>query len=347
MRKTDARRLKHGELTELRKRGVSAVQDGQRATLVAKVLGVQASTLFGWLARYRRGGWGALDARKRGGRPPKLSAKMLQWIYETVMKDPRQMGFPFALWTSAMIAELIWRQFHIRLSKASVCRLLKQLGCSPQRPLWRAFQKDGELVEKWLKEEYPKIRALARQQKADIFFGDEAGIRSDYHSGRTWAVRGQTPVVTTTGARFSCNMVSAISPRGAMRFMLVEGKLTSEVFVEFLKRMIHNRPRPVFLIVDGHPVHKAAAVARFVASTEGMLQVFHLPPYSPELNPDEQVWNHLKNHGIGKQPIAGPDHLKRMVISHLRKVQKLPSLVRSFFGMPETVYAATQNTILL
>jgi transposase len=339
MRETDARRLKHNELTELRKRGVSAVQDGQHAVLVAKVLGVQKSTLFGWLARYRRGGWSALDARKRGGRPPKLTAKMLQWIYETVMKDPRQLEFPFALWTSAMVAELIWRQFHIRLSKASVCRLLNQLGFSPQRPLWRAFQQDGEVVAKWIKEEYPKIRALARKEGADIFFADEAGVRSDFHSGRTWAARGQTPLVATTGARFSCNMVSAISPRGAMRFMLVEGKFTAEIFIEFLKRLLHNWPGPVFLIVDGHPVHKSAAVSRFVASVDGKLRLFRLPPYSPELNPDEQVWNHLKNHGVGKQPIAGPDHLKHMVRSHLRRIQKLPSLVRSFFKLPDTTYA--------
>ncbi len=340
MRETDARRLTHNELTELRRRGVSAVQDGEPATLVAKVLGVQKSTLFGWLARYRRGGWSALDAHKRGGRPPKLTGKMLQWVYETVMKDPRQMKFPFALWTSLMIGELIRREFHIRLSKASVCRLLNQLGLSPQKPLWRAFQKDSERVEKWLKEEYPKIRVLGRKEKADIFFGDEAGIRSDFHSGKTWAVRGKTPVVSTTGARFGCNMISAISARGTMRFMLTEDRITGEVFVDFLKRLIHNWPRPVFLIIDGHPVHKSAAVSRFVASTEGRLQLFHLPPYSPELNPDEQVWNHLKNHSVGKQPVTGPDHLKRLILSHLWKLQKLPSLVRSFFGMPETIYAA-------
>ena len=342
MKKNDARRLSHSELTELRKRGVSAVQDGQPAILVAKVLGVGKSTLFGWLARYRRGGWGALDARKRGGRPPKITAQMLEWVYSTVIKDPRQMKFPFALWTSLMVAELIWRQFHIRLSKASVCRLLNQLGLSPQKPLWRAFQKDPERVERWVKEEYPKILGLARQLKADILFSDEAGVRSDFHSGKTWAVRGKTPIVSTTGARFGCNMISAISPRGAMRFMLVEGKVTGDVFVDFLKRLIHNWPRTVFLIVDGHPIHKSATVSRFVASIEGKLQLFYLPPYSPELNPDEQVWNHLKHHGVGKQPIAGPDHLKRLVLSHLRKVQKLPSLVRSFFGMPETAYAATQ-----
>ena len=267
----------------------------------------------------------------------------MAWIYNTVAtKDPRQVKFPFALWTSMMVAELIWRQFHTRLSRASVCRLMNQLGLSPQKPLWRAFQKDPERVEKWVKEEYPRILALAQKQKADIFFGDEAGIRSDFHSGKTWAARGKTPIVYTTGARFSCNMISAISPRGAMRFMLVEGKLTSDCFIDFLKRLIHNWPRPVFLIIDSHPVHKSAAVSKFVASTENRLQLFHLPPYSPELNPDEQVWNHLKNHGVGNQPMAGPDHLKHLVLSHLRKLQKLPSLVSSFFRLPETTYAADQ-----
>ena len=239
-----------------------------------------------------------------------------------------------------MVAELVWRQFGIRLSKASVCRLLNQLGLSPQKPLWRAFQQNPERVKKWIKEEYPRIRARARDQKADIFFGDEAGVRSDFHSGKTWATRGKTPVVGTTGARFGCNMISAISPKGAMRFMLVKDKINADVFVDFLKRLMHNWPRSIFLIVDGHPVHKSVAVSKFVTSTEGRLQIFYLPPYSPELNPDEQVWNHLKNRGVGRKPVTGPDQLKRLIVSHLRKVQKSPSLVRSFFNLPETAYAA-------
>jgi transposase len=342
VRNNDARRLTHQELTELRKRGVSAVQEGQPATVVARVLGVQKSTLFGWLSRYRQGGWDALDARKRGGRPPKLTGQMMQWVYNTVAKkDPRQMEFPFALWTSVMIGELIWRQYQIRLSKASVCRLLNQLGLSPQRPLWRAFQQDSKRVEQWIKVEYPRIRAMAKKQKADIFFGDEAGIRSDFHSGRTWAVRGKTPIVPTSGSRFHCNMISAISPQGAMRFMLVEGKFNGEVFVEFLKRLLHNWSHPIFLILDSHPVHRSSAVSKFVASTKGQLQIFFLPSYAPELNPDEQVWNHLKNHGVGRQSYIDAAHLKRLVISRLRKIQRLPALIRSFFRLPETAYTVT------
>jgi transposase len=134
------------------------------------VLAIQQSTLFGWLARYRRGGWSALDAHKRGGRPPKLTGKMMSWIYNTVAtQDTRQLQFPFALWTSLMVVELIWRQFHIRFSKASVYRLMNHLGLSPQKLLWRAFQKDPQKVGKWIKEEYPKIQAMAKEHKADIF----------------------------------------------------------------------------------------------------------------------------------------------------------------------------------
>jgi len=341
MRNNDARRLTHQELTELRKRGVDAVQAGEAPLVVAKVLGVGRSTLFGWLARYRQGGLSALDARKRGGRPPKLSAKMLRWVYETVtMKDPRQLQFPFALWTSRMIGELIWKRFHVRLSKASVCRLLKQLGLSAQKPLWRAYQQSPEMVERWLKTEFPKLRRLAKRLKAEVFFGDEAGVRSDFHCGTTWAPRGHTPVVRTTGARFGMNVISAVSARGTMRFMVVHQRVTGPVFIDFLKRLLHNAPGPVFLIVDGHPAHKASAVSKFVASTAGRLRLFFLPPYSPELNPDELVWNDLKNNGLGRRPAAGPAHLKAGVLSHMRSLQRTPSRVRSFFLAPDTAYAA-------
>lgn len=341
MSETDGRGLTHEQLTELRRRGVAAVQSGQAVGVVARALGVQRSTLFGWLARYRSGGWGALDARKRGGRPPKLTAAHLRWVYDTVAThDPRQLEFPFGLWTSVMVAELVRRQFGIRLSKASVCRLLHQLGLSPQKPLWRAYQQDPERVRRWQKEEYPKIQELARKQGADIFFADEAGVRSDFHAGRTWAPQGKTPLVATTGARFGQNSISAVSPRGALRFMLIETSCNAEVFVEFLKRLMHHWPRRIFLIVDGHPVHRAGVVGRFVASTQGALQLFPLPPYAPQLNPDEQVWNHLKNHGTGKQPITGPDQMKDLILRHLWKVQKLPALIRSFFQLPDTSYAA-------
>ncbi len=341
METRDARKLDYRMLTELRKRGVASVQDGQSPEVVARALGINRVTIYGWLSRYRHGGWGALDANKRGGRPPKLDAKALKWIYQTVTeKNPLQLKFTFALWTAKMVGQIIDQRFDIKLSKASVCRLLGQLGLTPQRPVWRAYQQRPEAVQKWLQEEYPRIQRLARQKGAVIFFGDEAGIRSDHHAGTTWAARGKTPVVSSTGARFGLNLISAVSAQGEFRFMVLRGRLGAGSFIEFIKRLLHGVPRMVFLIVDGHPAHKAKIVSRFIATVGDRFRLFFLPPYSPELNPDEGVWNDLKNNAIGRQSIHSPEHLHGAVISHLRFIQKSPDRVCSYFNNETTQYAA-------
>jgi transposase len=338
--KTDARSLDHKTLTELRKRAVARVQAGETPSAVARVLGIHIRTIFRWLANYRGGGWQNLDAKKRGGRPPKLDGKALKWVYDTVtMKSPLQLKFPFALWTSVMIGQLIHERYGIRLSRSSVCRLLGQMGLSAQRPLWRAYQQNPEVIQRWVDEEYPKIRRQARKVGAEIYFGDEAGVRSDFHSGTTWGKRGQTPIVSSTGARFGLNMISAVSPRGQMRFMITKGRVNAKVFIEFLKRLLVNAPGPAFLIVDGHPTHKAKCVRKFVESQEGKLRLFLLPPYSPELNPDEYVWNDLKNNCIGRKALSSKEQLRKQVLSHLRKIQKMPALIISFFESPTTRYA--------
>jgi len=342
MKTTDARRLNHEMLTELRKRGVRSVQDGQSPEIVFRAFGVGRATMYGWLARYRDGGWSALEARKRGGRKPKLDADAIQWVYKTVTrKNPLQLKFTFALWTAKMIGQVIDEKFGVKLSKASVCRLLAQLGLTPQRPVWRAYQQRPEEVQKWLLEEYPRIRRLARRNKAMIFFGDEAGLRSDHHAGTTWAAKGKTPVVSGTGARFGLNLISAVSAQGQFRFMTVKGRVGAAKFIEFLKRLIHNAERMIFLIVDGHPAHKAKSVGRFVESVKDRLQLFFLPPYSPELNPDERVWNDLKNNAVGRKFINSPKQLYKAVISHLRLVQKSPNRVRAYFQNETTKYAAS------
>jgi len=206
--------------------------------------------------------------------------------------------------------------------------------------MWRAYQQNLEAVDRWLNEEFPKIKALARRMKADIYFGDEAGVRSDFHSGTTWARKGHTPVVSSTGARFVLNLISAVSPRGQMRFMDTKGRVAADIFIEFLKRLMHNASRPIFLIVDGHPVHKAKKVARFIDSVQERIRLFFLPPYSPELNSDEWVWNHLKNNGIVRQIIHIKAQMKRAVISHMRHIQTSPDLISSFFQSQTTRYAA-------
>ena len=341
MKSQDARKLSHDKLTELRRRAVTAIQNGESPKDVARVMGVNRITVYGWLSLYRNGGWDNLDAKKRGGRKPKLDAKALRWIYQIVtLGNPNQLKMPFVLWSAKLLAAAIEKKFGIKLSKASVCRLLHQLGLSPQRPLWRAYQRDPQVVERWLKEEYPAIRAAARKAKGEVWFGDEAGVRSDAHSGTTWAPKGQTPIVSTTGARFGLNVISAVNRRGALRFMCVEGKVNADVFIEFLGRLMESAGHPVYLVVDGHPTHKAAKTRKFVESTKGRLKLFLLPGYSPDLNPDELVWNNLKSQGTGKRAITGPDQLKKLVIGHLRSMQKNADLIRSFYRTPSTEYAA-------
>jgi len=341
MAKLDARKLDHGTLEEIRIRAVQQVQAGESPEVVIRALGFSTRCIYSWLAMYRAGGWSALKAKRIPGRPRKLAAGDLQWVYLTVTgKNPLQLAFPFALWTRAMIAKLILKRCGVRLSLVSVGRLLAQLGLTCQKPLWRAYQQDGSRVEQWLKKEYPRIRALAKREKAEICFEDESGVRSDSHAGSTWAARGQTPIVRITGQRFSLNMLSAISPRGALRFMIVKGGVSAKVFIQFLKRLMHNQRRPVFLIVDGHPARRSKLVKAYVESLEGKLRLFFLPPYSPELNPDELVWNDVKNNAVGRSCHDGPEDLHRAVVSRLRFLQKRPDRVRSFFQAPETRCAA-------
>jgi len=230
-----------------------------------------------------------------------------------------------------MTWELIREQFGFRLSDVSVIRLLKKLGLSPQKPLRRAYEQDSELVETWLAEDFPKIQALAKKARATLYFPDEAGVRTDFHDGTTWTPKSKTPIVEATGQRYGMNIISAISPRGEMRFMTIEERMNAAKFIEFLKPLLHNARRPVFLIVDGHPSHRARKVFEFVRQTKGKLRLFFLPPYSPELNPDELVWNHHKNHGAGKRIVRSREELKRVVTGYLRFLQKTPNLVQAFF----------------
>ena len=341
VRDTDCRRLGHIALSELRKQAVLQIQGGTSPEIVAMGLGINRTTIYDWLALYRNGGWGALKAKKRGGRTRKLNGKAMAWVYRTVtMKNPMQMKFVFALWTIDIIRKLIKDKFGIVLSKASVNRLLDQMGLSAQKPLWRAYQQNPEAVDSWLKSEYPKIKRTAKRNGAEIFFGDEAGVRSDHHSGTTWAPKGKTPVVSATGARFGFNIISAISARGTLRFMIVEGSVGAGTFIEFMKRLLVGATKPVYLIVDGHPSHKAKKVREWVEAQAGKIRLFLLPGYSPEPNPDELVWNNLKNHGLGKRVYSSKDEMKKIAISHMRKLQHMPEVIRSFFRKPSTIYAA-------
>lgn len=337
---TDARSYSHEMLEQMRRDAVRRVESGESPEAVAQGLAINRRTIYRWLQAYHYGGREALAAKPIPGAPPKLDARKLEKLSRLIRdKTPLQCKFEFALWTLAIIREVIGREFGVRLSEVSVGRLMKRLGFTPQRPLYRAWQQDAGLVERWREQEYPKIAARAKREGAVILFADESGIRSDHHAGTTWAPVGKTPVVKATGARYGLNMLSAVSAKGHFRFMTIEGRVNAQVFKEFLRRLITGMDSKVFLIVDGHPAHKAKLVKQFATDNADRLELFFLPPYSPELNPDELVWAHVKSR-VAKATVKTKEELIEMVGRTLRRLQKLPEIVSGFFRAPTCRYAA-------
>jgi transposase len=325
---------------EKRRNAVDAVRAGEPVAVVARILKVPHRTLFSWLARYRHGGYGALREGHRSGRGRKVSTEVMQWLYEAItLGEPRQYQLPFCLWTLGLVRQLLKRKFGIELSKSGVSRLLRHLGLSPQRPIYRSYKRDPEAMKKYLDQTFPGLRARARRTGAIIYFVDEAAVRSDAHRGTTWGKIGQTPEVADSGDRFSLRLISAVSPRGDMKFACFEGRMNGPRFVEFLKKLRADAGRPIIVIADKASYHTGGAQRRYVAESRGEVVVEHLPAYSPDLNPDEQVWNHAKAR-LAKRFVATKEEFKAALFSILLSIQRTPDLILSFFQLPGTSYAA-------
>jgi len=247
-------------------------------------------------------------------------------------------GLDFGLWTRQIVATLIDEKFGVKMGVTAVGRLLAGLDLSPQKPWQRAYQRDPQAVERWQRESFPGIAAAAKQSGADIYFWDESGFRADAVHGKTWAVKGETPVIERPGQRQSNSAASAVNAEGAFWFATYKGALTAELFIELLKKMMTGRNRPVHLIVDGLPAHKKANVREYIESTKGKLTMHVLPGYAPDPNPDEFVWSHLKRTGVARDPLRAGEKLEIRVEQHLHDVKKNRRLVRSFFDAPSVAY---------
>lgn len=330
--KTELRNQKRKEVVE------AIVIRQEPVHLVARIYQIPQRTIFDWLSLYRSGGWDTLKEGRRSGRPRKVSAEDMKWIYNSVtLGNPQHYQFDFCLWTLNTLRALIERELGIKLSKSSVSRLLGHLGLSPQRPIYKSYKQDPRKVEQYLAETFPEAVTKAREMGAEIYFVDEASVRSDSHRGLTWGKIGETPVVEDSGSRFSLHVISAVSPRGDMRFSFIEERMNSKRFVAFLKKLHKDAGKPILVITDNARYHHSKETQRFIDQQDGDILLAFLPAYSPELNPDEQVWNHAKSH-LGKRSIFDKQDMKRHLVSILRSIQKRTSLIKSFFRLPDTSY---------
>ena len=276
----------------IRMMAVERILEGENVTAVMASYGLCRTTGYKWLAKVRGRGRGkhCLAARKGAGRTPKLTRAQKSQVFRWVNgKNPMQYGFDFALWTRDVVRVLILQKFNISLSVTSVGSLLAELNLTPQKPLQRAYQRDPAAIERWQRDTFPAIAKQSKEDGAEIYFWDESGFRADAVHGKTWALRGKTPVVNRPGQRQSVSAASAVNAKGAFWFATYEGGLTGDLFVELLKRLMYRRKKPLHLVVDGLPAHKNAGVKKYVSETDGRLTLHFLPGYAPDLNPDELV----------------------------------------------------------
>ena len=274
--------------------------DGKKQVEAAKLFGLTRRAISNWLKGYRQDGMLALKAKSKG-RPKGGSLEPWQaaQIAKTVIDHhPEQLKLPFYLWTREAVADLIKRRFGIKVSLSSAGRYLKRWGFTPQKPVRRAVEQNPQEVRNWLEKEYSAIRQQAKSEKAQIFWGDEMGLRSDHAVGRSYGLRGHTPVIVATGKRFGCNMISAITNQGRLNFMVFKGRFIAKVFLEFLYRLVRQSQRRVFLIVDNHPVHRSKKVKQWLEERPDEIRLFFLPSYSPQLNRDELLNQDVKSNTI-------------------------------------------------
>lgn len=342
MKTPDARSLSPAAQEQLRRRAVQAVREGMTQLEAARIFGITRQAVGVWVKRARNENLDVLAAKPQGRpRGKTLPVRQAQAIARAVsLKPPDQLRLPFFLWTREAVGDLIEKRYGVRLSVWTVGRYLREWGFTPQKPIRRAFEADPEAVRKWLEKEYPLIRALALKDGAEIYWGDEMGLRSDHATGTSWGVKGQTPVIRGTGQRFGCSMISAITNRGKLYFMVLNQRFQARVFIDFMRRLERQVPRRIYLIVDRHPVHRSGAVRAWLGERSRRIRLFHLPGYRPDLNPDEYLNQDVKSNALGRRRPPDAETMRKEISGYLRGRQRRPEIVQNYFRHEKVRYAA-------
>jgi transposase len=344
MEKIDARKLPSAALEEKRRLSVKLRKAGMTRAQIGGIVGVHPDTVGRWLKAYEAQGAKALKPQVRGRREGgcrRLNAEQEGRIQKLLIdKTPDQLKLPYALWTRESVRELIKAQLDINLPIRTVGHYLKRWGMTPQKPVKRAYEQQPARVRQWLDEEYPQIQAKAKSEGAEIYWGDETGLRNDSQHERGYAPKGKTPVVRLNAKRESINMISAITNQGKVRFKIFDGGMNAPILIDFLKRLIKDTQRKVILILDNLRVHHARKVKDWLEGKEDQIELHYLPSYSPELNPDEYLNCDLKAGVHSGKPARSKEQLKKKVISHMRMLQKKSTRVKKYFKHEKIRYAA-------
>jgi transposase len=342
MAHVDTRTLSPQELERIRRRGIELVLGGMSQAEAARMVSVTNATMCSWVKRYRKSGDQGLKDRQRGKPRTTLTAVQERRLRRKIIGNtPGQLRLDFALWTTAAVMVLIKTLFSKQVSKRTVHRLLFSWGFTPKKGTRRAWQQDTEAVARWVHHEYPAIAARAKRENGRIFWGDETGLRSDDGTTVGWSLKGEPAIAAVNGKRYWCNVISVIDNQGGLAFHVFKGGFRTPIFIAFMKQLIlYAKGKKVFLILDRHPVHCSKAVRKWVSEREKQIELFYMPGYSPELNPDEYLNHDLKAQTVRKRPPRDANHLVSMVRGHLRSRQRQPRTVANFFKAPFVRYAA-------
>ena len=343
--KEDARSLSVAEQREKRRIALRMKDLGYKSDEISRVVGVHKRTVDYWESQSKaKGRETAIEGGHRGskyGDNRTLSALQEYRLQQLMLKKmPNELGLTNALWTRGSVRQLIERECKVVMPIRTVGEYLKRWGFTPQKPLKRAYEQNCEQVERWLKETYPEISRRAKVEGGEIHWGDETGIRSDSQHGRSYAPAGQTPVQQISGKRFSLNMISTLTNQGKVRYMLYEETMTREVLLRFLGRLIQDAGRKIFLILDNLRVHHSKDVRAWLDKRKDQIEVFYLPAYSPELNPDEYLNCDLKAQVHSAASAQNQKALKTKVRSSMKCLQISPDRTQKYFKHPNIAYAA-------
>ena len=344
MNTTDARKLNQQAQYELRKQVVRLRKKGMDNKAISEIVGLSQCHISTICKKYERGGLDAIKPGLRGrrhGAQRELTAEQEVGIQKLLVdKTPDQLKLSFALWTREAVRLAIKQIYGKDLPLRTISDYLKRWGFTPQKPTKRAYEQNPKLVAQWHETVYPEIQALAKQEKAEIHWGDETGIQNDAYNARGFAPKGKTPVVRINATKSRVNMISSITNRGKVRFMLYKENMTSQVLIKFMSRLVKGADRKVFLILDNLRVHHSKLVKAWLEEHEEEIAVFYLPSYSPELNPDEYLNGDLKHCIRSGLPARTEKALTKKTRSFMRKLQNRPKHVSNYFKHPKIAYAA-------